>query len=120
MPTTTTRRKGPNLFRMFLIALVGAILISGGLGYLIGSSSAEYTFTPQQTQFVDGIVAGTQYKSDYDDWKKVEPRNGLDPRSEPETRCASKFYPDKPLGMEGCLMALQGRPPAGYKMPVGK
>jgi hypothetical protein len=113
----TKRRKPPSLLRIILLSVIGSILVSGTIGYLIGTSRLVYSFTPGQIEFIDGVVAGSHYREDYEEWSKEKPLQSTDIRGKPGVRCAADFFPKSPLGMDGCLAALDGRPPDGYQLP---
>ncbi len=118
---TSQRTRGRRLqvtVNVAALAVIGAAAIAGILGYTIGGRQQVYTFTPDQMQFIDGLVAGTQYRADNQEWLKDPDGDPRDERANPDNRCAGDFFPAQPMGMQGCLLALEGRPPEGYKIPT--
>lgn len=110
-------RSSRSLLRVLILSVLGSALVAGCLGYVVGSDDHLYNFTTNQNRFIDGLVWGTRYRADFEDWQLTSDKIPGDARQEPEQRCAGRFFPEDPTGMSGCLQALKDRPPEGYKLP---
>lgn len=99
------------------ITAVSVMFVALVLGFLAGTSQSVYKFSPNQSEFIDGIIAGTEYRVEYEEWADLLEPKDYDIRSDPKQRCAGEFFPQRPVAMDGCLQALQERPPGGFKIP---
>lgn len=105
---------------VLVLAVLATALISGGLGYVVGSTDLGGEFSAEQVEFVDGLMYGTELKKDRELWLvqfKADKAAENDQRAFPGQRCAGKFFPDHPVAMKGCLLAQEPRPPKGYQYP---
>lgn len=117
---TTRPRSVVSFLWMLIFAVIGSVLLSGTAGYFIGKNNLAGEFSVEQVQFVDGLIAGTEFRVERDQWLeqfKAKRAADNDIRAFPGQRCAGKFFPDQPVAMKGCLAAQEPRPPKGYQYP---
>lgn len=106
---------------ILVCAVVATAIFAGVSGYFIGNEDLAGEFSQDQVQYIDGLVYGTQMKTEREQWvkefqDKAVPANDI--RAYPPQRCAGKFFPDLPVAMKGCLAAQEPRPPKGYQFPT--
>lgn len=117
---TSRSRSMSSMLWVLILAVFATALLSGGLGYVLGANDLAGEMSPEQVQFVDGLIFGTQVKIEREEWVEEFGRKevgGTDFRAFPGQRCAGKFFPDQPVAMKGCLAAQEPRPPKGYQYP---
>lgn len=117
---TTRPRSVVSFVWILVLSVIAAIIFSGVAGYFIGNNDLAGEFSTDQTQFIDGLVYGTQVKTEREQWvqefqNKHVPANDI--RAYPSQRCAGKFFPDQPVAMKGCISAQEPRPSKGYQYP---
>jgi hypothetical protein len=106
---------------ILVLAIVSTSLFAGTAGYFMGANDLAGEFSPEQVEYVDGLMYGTQVKAEREDWLiefKDKKAPGNDYRAFPGQRCAGKFFPDHPVAMKGCIAAQDPRPPNGYQFPT--
>lgn len=116
-PSDRRIRDRKSLIRVLVWTAVGTSVMSGTLGYASGNNTHSETFSTYPAKFVDGLVVGTSYRRDYEEWKALDPQPLNDVRSEPAQRCAGSYFPEDGYGMAGCIQALTDKPVTGYHIP---
>ena len=109
-----------SLTRVLVLAVIGTGVLAGVLGYALGTSQNVGRFTPDQSQFLVGLVQGTRFRIDFEAWRDDPKRDPQDIAGEPEARCAGDYYPEDPFAMSGCVQALNDPPPEGYRIPADR
>ena len=115
---TTRSRSVSSFIWILILAVIGTAIFAGGAGYAAGSNDLAGQFSVDQLQFIDGLVYGTQIKTE---WLEQNPDAQADSenlRIYTSQRCAGKFFPDQPVAMKGCLVVQEPRPPDGYQFPT--
>jgi hypothetical protein len=105
---------------ILVLSVIATAIFSLVAGYFIGSNDLAGEFSSDQVMFIDGLVYGTQVKTEREQWVKEfqdEQVPANDIRAYPTQRCAGKFFPDQPVAMKGCIAAQEPRPPKGYQYP---
>lgn len=118
---TPRSRSASSFIIILILSVVASALFAGVFGYFVGSRHLAGEFTPQQIEYIDGLVFGIQLKTEREEWEEEFSRKevaGNDFRAFPGQRCAGKFFPDQPVAMKGCLAAQEPRPPKGYQFPI--
>ena len=112
------RRKGSPIWRVLVPSLLGVAALAFLLGFTSGASQHLNRFSTDQHKFLTGLIQGTEYRAEFEEWRVDPNHDPQDPAQEPEGRCAGDFYPDQPLEMSGCVQALTDPPADGYKLPA--
>jgi hypothetical protein len=114
---TARARSVSSFIGILLLAVIGTAVFAGGAGYAAGANNLAGQFSVDQTQFVDGLVYGTQIKTEWVEQNPDKQATSNDFQVYFTQRCAGKFFPALPVAMKGCLAAQQPRPPEGYQYP---
>jgi len=111
------RQRRGGLLRVLISAAIGVSVMAFVLGYTMGTSQHLNSFSDNQIDFMEGVVQGTEFRLDFEEWNEDPKHDPEDPAQEPEARCAGDFYPDRPLAMSGCIQGLTDPPGDGYRLP---
>lgn len=118
---TPQSRSVSSFIWILLLAVVAASLFAGTAGYFMGAEDLAGEFSHDQVEYVDGLMYGTQVKSEREQWVvefEAKEASAHDYRAFPGQRCAGKFFPDHPVAMKGCIASQEPRPPDGYQFPI--
>lgn len=107
------------ILSLLVLAIVGSLLLGGAVGFYVTDYYVQQrreALYERREDFIRGVAEGSRYALEFRQWEESE-GSPADIRSDPEYRCAVKFYRQNDDALLGCMEGVNGPPEDGYSFP---